>query len=468
MRCAQRFLPCVWFLSSIAIAEPMTDRAELMSVYRQAVVNDSDLAAARAEFSARQESVPQAQANLLPTIIATTNIESTHLARDQPALTRTRSGTTVQASLRQPLFNAAFWFELNAAKASTAQAALELSAKEQELILKTAEAYYEALRNTDRHAAAIAEETALKEQQSQAEARLKGGLSSITDVLDAQSAYDNAKANTKVAQRQVFDAFEQLTRLTNTVYVSIEGMRHEMPFTGPIPSDTQSWVDAAMRQNVMLLASNYAVQAAEENLNQRRAGHAPTINAVASYRRGDNDSFGYSNPSDFGLDGYRSGVSQSTVSLEMNIPLYSGGRINSQSRQAYDQLTRSEELRESQRREVVLNARNFFRAVNSDVEQIRARKRTIFSSQRSLKATKVSVDVGVRNTVDVLNSQRQLYKAVRDYNDARYDFILNSLRLKRTAGVLAVDDLKVLSEYLKGDYQPQRDFLPPEFMHGSN
>ncbi|XVN18068.1 TolC family protein [Pseudomonas corrugata] len=142
--------------------------------------------------------------------------------------------------------------------------------------------------------------------------------------------------------------------------------------------------------------------------------------------------------------------------------------MNSQSREAYAQLTQSEEQRESQRREVVLNARNFFRAVNSDIEQIKARKQTILSSQGSLKANKVGADVGTRNTADVLNAQRQLFKAVRDFNNARYDYILNNLRLKQATGTLSANDLQALAEYLKVDYEPQRDFLPPELKQASS
>ncbi len=223
------------------------------------------------------------------------------------------------------MVNAAFWYEFKAAKASTVQAALELSAKEQALILQTAQAYFETLRATDELAASEAEETALKQQMDQAQARLKGGLSSITDVLDAESAFDNAQANRQLAQRKVEDAFEQLVHLTNQQYTSIEGMQHQLPVLAPIPNDTKSWVEGAVEQNLMLLASNYAVEAAEERLRQRQSGHAPTVDAVASYRKGDNDSFGYSNPTDFGRDGYRGNVAQSSIAVEVTVPLYSGG-----------------------------------------------------------------------------------------------------------------------------------------------
>jgi outer membrane protein len=438
------------------------DRAELMAVYREAVAHNSDLAASRADFEAQQEAVPQARANLLPTISSGATIESTRLERDEPQLMRTRSGTTFQANLKQPLFNAEFWFGLKAAEAATSQASLELSAKEQTLILKSAETYFEILRASDDRAASEAEEAALKQQMDQAQARLRGGLSSITDVLDAEAAFDNAQANRKLAERKVDDAFEQLTRLTNHGYESIEGIQHRMPVLPPVPEDAKSWVDAAVRQNLLLQASDHAVQAAEEILSQRQAGHAPTLDAVASYRKGDNDSFGYSNPTDFGRNGYQGGVAQGSIALQINVPLYSGGRVNSQMRESYKRLTQSEELRETQRREVVLNTRNFFRAVNSDIDQIFARRKTILSSQRSLKATKVGADIGMRNTVDVLNAQRQLFDAVREYNNARYDYILNNLRLKQAAGTLSPLDLESLAEFLKADYDPRQDFLPPE------
>jgi len=439
-----------------------TRRAELMAVYYQAVSHNSDLAAARSDFEARQEAVPQARANLLPSISSGATVESTRLVRDKPALTRGRNGTTYQANLKQPLFNAEFWYALKAAKASTTQAALELSAKEQELVLKTAEAYFETLRASDERAASEVEEVALKQQMDQAQARLGGGLSSITDVLDAESAFDNAQANRKLSERKVEDAFEQLVRLTNQDYESIEGIQHQLPVLAPMPTDPKLWVEAAVRQNLMLQASDQAVQAAAETLSQRRSGHAPTLDAVASYRKGDNDSFGYSNPTDFGRDGYRNNVAQSSISLQVNIPIYSGGRVDSLSRESYKRLNQTEELRETQRREVVFNTRNLFRAVSSDIEQIQARKKTILSSQRSLKASKVGANIGTRNTVDVLNAQRQLFKAVRDYNNARYDYILNNLRLKNMAGTLNPSDLQSLAQYLKTDYEPRRDYLPPE------
>ena len=131
-------------------------------------------------------------------------------------------------------------------------------------------------------------------------------------------------------------------------------------------------------------------------------------------------------------------------------------------REAYQRVNQSEQLRESLRRQVVQDTRNLHRAVNTDVETVQARKQSIISNQSALEATEIGYQVGTRNIVDVLDAQRQLYDSVRTYNFARYDYILNNLRLKQAAGTLSPADLEALEQYLKSDYDPDRDFLPPD------
>lgn len=130
---------------------------------------------------------------------------------------------------------------------------------------------------------------------------------------------------------------------------------------------------------------------------------------------------------------YGKDVEERTIGLELNIPIYSGGLTSSQVRESYQRLNQSEQSREGQRRQVVQDTRNLHRAVNTDVEQVQARRQAIISNQSSLEATEIGYQVGTRNIVDVLNAQRQLYAAVRDYNNSRYDYILDTLRLKQAA-----------------------------------
>jgi outer membrane protein len=422
---------------------PLASKTDLVTVYQEAARNNADLAAARADYQARREVVPQARAGLLPNLSAGANLANTRTEVDSPANSVSRSGTVYQANLSQPLFRADRWFQLQAAEASSEQAALELSASEQNLILQSAETYFSVLLAQDTLASTKAEEAAFKRQLDQANERFDVGLSDKTDVLEAQAGFDTARANRIIAQRQVDDAFQALVTLTNREYLAIEGILHTLPILAPTPADAKAWVDTAAAQNLNLQAINYAVDAAEDTLRQRKSGHAPTLDAVASYQKGDNDSLGFSNSAG-SINRVSGDVEQRSIGLQLNIPLYSGGLTSSQVREAYQRVNQSEQLRESLRRQVVQNTRNLFRAVNTDVETVQARKQSIISNQSALEATEIGYQVGTRNIVDVLDAQRQLYSSVRNYNNARYDYILNNLRLKQAAGTLSPGDLEAL------------------------
>lgn len=449
-----------WAAQPAPAASSLPTKTDLIRVYKDAVDNNADLAAAQADYLARKEAVPQARSGLLPQINAGANVGSNRTSLDEPNATLNRSSQVLQATLSQPLFRADRWFQLKAAENVSEQAQLEFSATQQALILQSAETYFGVLRAQDNLAASKAEEAAFKRQLDQSNERFDVGLSDKTDVLESQASYDTARANRLVAEQQVDDAFQALVTLTNREYSALEGILHSMPVVAPMPNDAKAWVDTSVQQNLTLQASNYAVDAAEETLRQRKAGHLPTVDAVAQYQKGDNDALGFTNSP--GNPHYGKWVDESSIGLQLNVPIYTGGLTSSQVREAYQRLNQSEQLRESQRRQVVQNARNQHRAVNTDVEQVKARRQAIISNQSSLEATEIGYQVGTRNIVDVLDAQRSLYNSVRDYNNTRYDYILDNLRLKQTAGTLAPSDLQALSGYLKPDYNPDKDFLPPD------
>lgn len=444
-----------------AAETPQSSKTDLVSVYQEAVNNNAALAAARADYLARVEAVPQARSALLPNLSAEGSVQSTRTALDTPSTTNTRSGNSYQANLSQQLFNAAAWFQLKGAQASSEQASLDFSATEQDLILQSAQAYFNVLRAQDGLATSKAEEAAFKRQLDQSNERFDVGLSDKTDVLESQAGYDTSVANRIISQQQVDDAFQALTTLTNRDYSAVDGMRHSLPILPPTPSDAKAWVDTASQQNLRLLSSNFAVDAAGEALRQSKSGHAPTLAAVASYGKGDNDNFGFNNSTGSPIQ-YGSDVEQSTVGLKLNVPIYSGGLTSSQVRQSFERLNQSEQSREELRRQVVQNTRNLYRAVTSDVQQVQARKQSVISNQSSLEATQIGYQVGTRNIVDVLNAQRSLYASVRNYNDARYGYILNNLSLKQAAGTLSPADLSALATFLNKNYNPDKDYLPPD------
>nr|WP_315493051.1 TolC family outer membrane protein [uncultured Pseudomonas sp.] len=457
-----------WLFVSLLLVAPLAGAAEtelpsdLWQVYQDARQNNSELAAARSDQAARAEAVPQARAGLLPTLSAGADINDNATRLQQPSQQTQRSGVSYQATLNQPLFRIDRWFSLKAAEAQSEQALLELAAAEQKLMLDSAQAYFGLLKAQDGLAASKAEEAAFKRQLEQADKGLQLGVSDRTDVLQAQASHDTARASRIVAQKKLDDAFEALDTLAHRQYTAIQGVRHDMPVSLPIPNDARIWVNTAMQQNLALLASQQALDAAQQTLSARKAGHAPTLDAVLRYQTGDNDNLGYGN-SNLRGGGYGGDVAQRTVGLQLNIPLFNGGQTSSQVREADHRMTQREYLNDNLRRQVVEQTRNLHRSLNSSVEQIQARRQSIISNQGAVLASQMGFQVGTRNIVDVLEAQRQLYNAVREYNNSRYDYILDTLRLRQSVGTLAPDDLKALRDYLKPDYDPDSDFLPPEF-----
>jgi len=451
--CCAAFAPC-------AFSAPQPINIDLVSVYNDAVANNADLAAARADYQARKEIVPQARAGLLPNVSAGATVSNTRVEIDQPSITSNRSGNAYQANLTQPVFRADRWFQLGAAEEINEQAALLLSATEQQLILLSAENYFGVLRAQDNLATTKAQEAAFKRQFDQSKERFAAGVADKTDMLQAQASFDSSRANRIVAQRRVDDAFEALTTLTNRTYSALQGIVHSIPILAPSPSNATQWVNTAVEQNLSLQASQYAVGAAEQTVKQRKAGHAPTLDVVARYQKGDNDSLGFTNPNELGTP-FKGDVSQRSISLQLNVPLYSGGLISSKVLEASARLDQSEQQLEGQRRRVVESTRSLYRAVATDVEQTQARRQSIISNQNAVEATETGYRVGTRNIVDVLDAERQLYSSVYDYNNTRYDYILDNLRLKQTVGSLSPGDLQALMPYLKRDYNPDTDYLPP-------
>lgn len=459
-----------WLFVTLLLAAPVPALAttpsvlpsDLWQIYQDAQQNNTELAAARSDQAARAEAVPQARAGLLPTLSVGSEINNNATRLQQPAQHTQRSGTSYQATLNQPVFRADRWFSLKAAEAQSEQALLELSAAEQKLMLDSAQAYFGLLKAQDGLAASKAEEAAFKRQLDLANKGLQLGLSDRTDVLQAQASRDTARAGRIVAQKQLDDAFEALDTLTHQQYAAIQGVRHDMPVLSPSPNDARSWVNTALQQNLTLLASQQALEAAQQTLNARKAGHAPTLDAVLRYQTGDNDNLGYGNSGLRG-GGYGGNVEQRSVGLQLNIPLFSGGQTSSQVREANHRVDQREYLNDNLRRQVVEQTRNLHRGLNSGTEQVQARRQSIVSNQGAVMASQMGFQVGTRNIVDVLEAQRQLYSAVREYNNSRYDHILDTLRLKQAIGTLAPKDLKALCDYLKPDYDPDRDFLPPEF-----
>ena len=426
---------------------------DLMTIYRQAVLNSADLAAAEADALARQEALPQARSQLLPNLgigagAAREDLEIDNVGGEE------YSTHYYQASLTQPLFRADRWFTYQAAKATTQQAQLEFSATQQNLILEVSQAYFNVLQASDNLATAKAEEKAFERQLEQAQERFDVGLSARTDVLEARAGYDSARAARLTAETNLDVSYQALTRLTNQSYDSLYGISHELPVLPPTPASMQEWVETAAAQNLTLQASRYAIEGAEDSLRSSNAGYAPVVDAFVRYS---NNNGGASIPT----AGQSSADTELTsFGVELSMPLFTGGLTTSQVRESTYRLTQAEQSSEAQRRRVVENTRNLYRTVTSSVEEVSARRQAIISAKAALDATQTGYEVGTRNVVDVLDAQRNLFRTVRDYNTVRYNYIINNLNLKLAAGTLSPQDLQDLSLWLNPNYDPDEDFIP--------
>lgn len=449
------FRPICLAVVLAGLSAPVLAQSDLMTIYQEALLNSADLAAAEADALARQEVLPQARSLLLPSIGLGAGLAKEYVDVDGAG---SDDYTThyYQASLTQPLFRADRWFNYQAAKSQSEQARVEFSAVQQQLILDVAQAYFNVLRASDNLATARAEEAAFERQLEQARERFEVGLAARTDVLEALAGFDAARATRITASTNLDVSYQALTRLTNRDHPELLGMSHELPILAPSPVDMQQWVETAAAQNLSLQAYRLAIDTASESLRSSKSGYAPAVDAFVRY----NDSHGGARLG--GVGGMINGDTELTqIGVEMTLPLFTGGGTSSRIRESTFRLTQAEQASEAELRRVVERTRNLFRTVTSSVEEVEARRQTIISSKAALDATQTGYEVGTRNVVDVLDAQRNLYRAVRDYNNTRYNYIIDNLSLKQAAGTLSPQDLEDLSAWLNPDYDPDRDFIPP-------
>ena len=434
--------PAFVFCGAVTAQESL----DLMQVYELALKSDAQLAAAQATFRASEEAVPQSRSALLPNIgmsAQTTHHRNAMLDSNSiPNMNRTSNWNSHgwSATLSQPLFNLESWFNFERAGILTEQASLVLAIEQQSLILRVAEAYFNVLRAEDNLATSIAEEKAVQRQLEQTQQRFEVGLIAETDVHEARAVYDASRVARIQSNNQVAVALENLRTLTNAVVTDLVKLDKTMPVATPAPLVVEEWVNTSVSQNLNLEAARKGISAADAQLKVSRSGHAPTISAVASY----NHDVGRPSIPD------TSGKTNSTAySLQMSVPIFSGGYTSSKVRESGYRLEESQMQYDLSLREVSAGTRNLFNTVNADVERVEARCQGIVSANSALRATESGYEVGTRNVVDVLNAQQNLYGAQRDYLNARYDFIINTLRLKQTAGTLSPQDLNDLNAWMR-------------------
>ena len=416
---------------------------DLLTVYKTAIENDSQFRAAQAEYRALLETKNQSVALLLPTLSASahyTDIDNETITTSSTDPDNyTNKGYSL--TLTQPLYRHENFVGLGQADAVVAQALATLENAKQDLIIRVATQYFAVLAAGDDLEFAKAERKSIHEQLIQTQQRFNVGLTAITDVHEAQARYDQAVARAIVAENTLSIAHETLREITATSYTTLSPLSSEHPLVKPEPADIQQWVQTANTQNALLIASNKNVDVARSEVSRQGAGHLPTLDLTANHSYTDYDD-------GFPLGGAQENNSNS-VSLQLNVPLYQGGLVNSLTRAAEHRLIQARETNEQQKRATERQTRNSYLSVVASVSTVKALKQALASSLIALEATQAGFEVGTRTAVDVLNSQRELFGARRDYARVRYNYVLETLRLKLASGTLSIVDLEQLNPWLK-------------------
>ncbi|MGJ7457920.1 TolC family outer membrane protein [Halomonas sp. RA08-2] len=424
---------------------------DLWTVARDALDNDASLAAARSGFSAVEAGRDVQRGTLLPQVSvggslthsrtyqsqAGGALQPGQLSRDEEGDVNTL-GLNLEAS--QSLYDPARRAQLDQAERQVDREALSLAVAEQQLLLEVAEAYFQILRAHDILSARRSQETAIERQLEQARERFEVGLIAITEVHEAQASFDLARAQRIAAESAMQISFEALERLTGQRYESIDVLAEEIPIVPPQPVDRGDWVALAMDNSPMLQMAEAGIEVARSELDVSRAGQLPRVEAFASYDVSDNDRSGVS--------GYNSG---SQLGVRASMPLYTGGGTQAQIRQSGYALEVSQYDFEAQRRDTVQQVRSLFTRVSNDVETVEARAQAIVSNQSALEATRSGYEVGTRNIVDVLNAERNLFNAIADHAEARYDYVLGLLRLQQQAGLLDAASIQAVNAWLRSE-----------------
>jgi len=430
----------LFFLLGLLALPLASPAADLLELYEQAAQHDPQILAARANREAGRESEPLAMANLLPNLSLAGNLDYTSQDIDKPATVAgsdSFKSNSLALNVVQPLFRKDRLVALEQAKDRVKQADADYAAADQGLILRLANAYFGVLSANETLIFTQAEKKAIARQLDQAKERFDVGLVAITDVHEAQARYDQSKANVISARNEVDNALEVLREIVADASDSLDDLKTELPLVPPQPASLDEWTQTAQQHNPEVTSARLATEIARKNIEAQRAGHYPTLDLVGSLSRARSDATS-------GRD-----ADSGTIGLQLALPLYSGGGVTSATRQASYQFQAAQQGLDQTRRAVSRQVRDAYRGIQASISRVAALNATVRSALSALEATEAGFDAGTRTLVDVLNSQSALFKARRDYAQARYDYVVNTLTLLQAAGTLSAEDVKRVNAWLQ-------------------
>ncbi len=453
-------------IALFSVFPPVAQAETLMEIYQLALEKDPLMREAEANRMATLESKPQALSQLLPQINFSGSREnqqqdgiSTFPQRNAQGVVEVFTNlqdddtdrTSLTLNVRQTLFQWDRWVALKQADKRVAQAEADFAAARQDLMLRVAQQYFGVLGAIDALESSQAAKESFARQLEQDEKRFEVGLIAITDVQEAQAAYDQSVADEIAAKRTLATAKENLREITGGPVTNLATLQDTLVLAGPSPANEEEWVSRAMQGNLALEASRLAAEIAMDDIDSRRANRYPTLELVASHNEFDSESDQINQilPAPPQASSPENDFSTTTIGIELRFPIYTGGFNTSRVREAVYLHRASKERAERIARQTERQTRDSYLGVLSEISRVNALKRAVESQQTALKATEAGLEVGTRTTVDVLISRQAYYNALTNYARSRYDYLLEVLRLKQAAGTLGEADLDDIEQWLK-------------------
>ena len=417
--------------------------ADLLGVYRDALASDPVYQAARAQYQANVERLPQARAGYLPFVTGSASAYRNYNERDGTEdLDYSTRGFSV--SLSQPLFRLGNWIAISQAEKAIFQAEALLGTAGQDLIVRVAQAYFDVLLAQDNVALSDAQKRAISEQLAQAKRNFEVGTATIVDTLEAQARYDQAVAKEVLDANDLEVKRRALQQLIGKVPEALKPLGEKLDLQRPRPDSIDEWVKSGSESSLAVAVARAAAQIAEQEVDRAKSGHYPTLdlNALYNYNRTPASTLGEA------FTGASVTSRNAQVGLVLSVPIFAGGGTQSRVREALALRDRTQQDLENTQRTVAQSVRQNYLAVTNGIALVRALEQALASTQSQLESSILGRDVGVRTSVDVLNAQQQVFQGRRDLQQARYAYLLNTLRLKYATGTLTEADLEQVNRAL--------------------
>jgi outer membrane protein len=419
---------------------------DLNEVYLVSRTSDPKYKAARYEFEAAAYAEPQALASMLP--LVTFEVQATDTKQRILSSRNTVFATGVSKyptdnqtlSLTQPIFKLSAWRGYTQAKAKVKQAAATFGAAEQDLMLRVATAYLNVLAARDALGFANAERDAIRRQLDLVQQRFASGLVAVANLHDARARHAIKEADVVAAQNDLDDKNQALRELTGQVMPRLKPLRDDIPLEEPQPGDMDHWVESALRQNLLIESRRQAVEVALQEAARQRAAYMPVLDLVASQNRKDTGG---------SLFGGGSNVDTIDVMFRLNVPIFNGGLTKAMTGEAVKRHQGALEDLERDLRQTERQTRAAFQGVTGGAVRVKALAQGVISSESARELKVEGYKSGLETILQVLDAERDLYAAKRDSAKARYDFLLNRLRLKQAVGTLSEADLASINQLLQ-------------------